>query len=300
MDIKQEKIILGCMRLASKSHKEAVEVLKAALDAGVKVFDHADIYGGQGKSEIVFAKAFKELAIKREDIILQSKISIRQDVGIYDLSYDYIMSAVEGILSRLETTYLDVLLLHRPDALMDPKEVARAFTDLHESGKVRAFGVSNFNNHQIDLIKHFSNLPIEFNQVQFSLLHSIIVDEGINVNLDNKDAQIRANGILEYSMINDIKLQAWSPFQHGFIEGPFIDNPEFPELNAALDSVSKKYGVSKTTIAAAWILRHPANIQIVSGSMTPSRIREIAKAKDVDLSNIDWYTLYKSTGKMLP
>ena len=194
------------MRLASKNHKEAVTIIQTAWDAGIKVFDHADIYG-RGESEIVFGKAFKELDISREDIYIQSKVSIRPELGIYDLSYDHIIDSVDRILERLQMTYLDVLLLHRPDALMEVTEVARAFSDLHASGKVRGFGVSNFNNFQIDLLQKYSSFPIEYNQVQFSLMHSIIVDEGINVNLNSEAAQIRANGILEYSMMNDIKYE---------------------------------------------------------------------------------------------
>lgn len=295
----QNKIILGCMRLASKSHEEAKVIIQTALDAGIHVFDHADIYG-RGESERVFAKAISDLGVKREDIILQSKVSIRPELGIYDLSYEHIIESVDKILERLDTDYLDVLLLHRPDALMEPQEIAKAFDLLHREGKVKSFGVSNFNNYQIELLNHYLNFPIAYNQVQFGLLHSVLVDEGINVNLNAKEAHVRAGGILEYSMIHNIKLQAWSPFQHGFIAGPFIDNPDYEAVNNALETVAQKYEVSKTTIAAAWILRHPANIQVVSGSMTPSRIIEVAKAQDIYLSRQEWYTLYKSTGKLLP
>lgn len=295
----QNKIILGCMRLASKSHEEAKVIIQTALDAGIHVFDHADIYG-RGESERVFAKAISDLGVKREDIILQSKVSIRPELGIYDLSYEHIIESVDKILERLDTDYLDVLLLHRPDALMEPQEIAKAFDLLHREGKVKSFGVSNFNNYQIELLNHYLNFPIAYNQVQFGLLHSVLVDEGINVNLNAKEAHVRAGGIVEYSMIHNIKLQAWSPFQHGFIAGPFIDNPDYEVVNNALETVAQKYEVSKTTIAAAWILRHPANIQVVSGSMTPSRIIEVAKAQDIYLSRQEWYTLYKSTGKLLP
>lgn len=287
------------MRLASKSHEEAKVIIQTALDAGIHVFDHADIYG-RGESERVFAKAISDLGVKREDIILQSKVSIRPELGIYDLSYEHIIESVDKILERLDTDYLDVLLLHRPDALMEPQEIAKAFDLLHREGKVKSFGVSNFNNYQIELLNHYLNFPIAYNQVQFGLLHSVLVDEGINVNLNAKEAHVRAGGILEYSMIHNIKLQAWSPFQHGFIAGPFIDNPDYEAVNNALETVAQKYEVSKTTIAAAWILRHPANIQVVSGSMTPSRIIEVAKAQDIYLSRQEWYTLYKSTGKLLP
>lgn len=300
MDYRNEKIILGFMRIADKTQEEAVSIIQTAYDAGIRIFDHADIYGRDGKSELVFTKAFKETGIQREDIFLQSKVGIRQDYGMYDLSEAYILKSVDQILARLDTDYLDMLLLHRPDALMDVEETARALTKLKNEGKVKHFGVSNFNHHQISLLQSKLDFPLEINQIQFSLLHSIIIDEGINVNLDNKDASIRASGILEYAQLNNIKLQSWSPFQHGFIEGPFIDNEAFPEVNEALEEIAKVHGVSKTTIAAAWILRHPANIQVVAGTMTPSRIKDIAKAQDITLTRNEWYTLYKATGKLLP
>lgn len=300
MDYRNEKIILGFMRIADKTQEEAISIIQTAYDAGIRIFDHADIYGRDGKSELVFAKAFKETGIKRENIFLQSKVGIRQDYGMYDLSEAYILKSVDQILERLETDYLDMLLLHRPDALMDVEETARALTKLKDEGKVKRFGVSNFNHHQITLLQSKLDFPLEINQIQFSLLHSIIIDEGINVNLDNIDASIRASGILEYAQLNNIKLQSWSPFQHGFIEGPFIDNEAFPEVNEALEEIAKAHGVSKTTIAAAWILRHPANIQVVAGTMTPSRIKDIAKAQEITLTRNEWYTLYKATGKILP
>ena len=298
--MESSRIVLGCMRLADKTIEEAKLILLTSLYSGINTFDHADIYGGNGKSEEVFGKAFKEMNIDRSTVILQSKVSIRPDEGTYDLSYDHIINSVDGILNRLQTSYLDILLLHRPDALMDPKEVARAFDTLHKSGKVKHFGVSNFNPHQIDMLQHFTKHPIITNQVQFSLAHSLIIDEGINVNLDQKDAVVRASGILEHAVINNITLQAWSPFQHGFIEGPFIDNPEFEELNAMLDTIAEKYDTTKTAVATAWILTHPAEIQVTAGSMNPSRIKEIALGTDIKLSRKDWYDLYKASGKRLP
>ncbi|HZJ86862.1 MAG TPA: aldo/keto reductase [Erysipelothrix sp.] len=298
MDFREEKIILGCMRMGDKSIHEAKTIIQTAIDAGIRFFDHADIYGKNGTSEIVFAKALSELDIERKDIILQSKIGIDQKNGLYDSSYEYIIKKTHDILARLQTDYLDVLLIHRPDALMEAHEVAQAFKELKALGKVKHFGVSNFNNFQIEYLESELEEPLVINQVQFGLMHTIMIDEGINVNLDK--GNLRANGILEYSMLNNIQLQAWSPFQHGFIEGPFIDNDDFPEINEALDVIAHKYNVSKTTIATAWILRHPANIQVVSGSMTPSRIKDVALAQDITLTKKEWYDLYKAAGNVLP
>lgn len=300
MDFKNEKIILGCMRMAEKSHEEAKAIIQTAFDSGIKIFDHADIYGGNGKSERVFAKAFKELEIQREDIILQSKVGIDQSRGIYDLSKPYILDAVDKILERLEIDTLDILLLHRPDALMNAQETAEALTQLKNEGKVKYFGVSNFNPHQIDLLQHYCDFKLIVNQIQLSLMHSIVIDEGINVNLNKADAHIRASGILEHAELKGMKVQSWSPFQHGFIEGPFIDNDAFPEVNQKLQEIADHHNTTKTTIAAAWILTHPLNIQVVAGSMTPYRIKEIAKAKDITLTKKEWYELYKASGKTLP
>ena len=286
------------MRMADKTVEEAEVIIQTALDNGINFFDHADIYG-RGKSELIFTEAIKRLGVKREDIVLQSKVGIRPELGIYDFSYDHIISATEGILERLETDYLDVLLLHRPDTMMDPEAVAEALIHLRDTKKVKTFGVSNSNPYQIELLQKYLPFPLIVNQIQLSIMHTPIIDEGLNVNMRN-NANLYNSGILEYSRMNDITLQAWSPYQYGYFEGTFIDNPKFPELNDKLQELADQYGVTKTTIATAWILSHPANIQVMAGSMTPSRIVEICRASDIVLTKKEWYDVYKSAGNELP
>jgi predicted oxidoreductase len=290
------KIVVGCMRIADKPLKQTEDMIVESLKNGVNMVDHADIYG-KGVSERMFGIAVKDLGIKRQDIILQSKCGIRP--GFFDFSYDYILESVDGILRRLNTEYLDILLLHRPDALADPQEVFRAFANLQSSGKVRAFGVSNFSESQISLFRSYG-INIAVNQVQFSLAHSYLVDEGLNVNMANGESVSRNGSLLNYCMSRKITLQAWSPLQYGKIEGTFLDNENFAGLNAELERLSEKYGVTKAAIALAWILRHPANMQVVTGTTTPARITELCKAADIALSREEWYALYRSTGKKLP
>lgn len=293
------QIGLGCMRMAALDVNETRDVIQTALNAGINFFDHADIYGG-GQSETIFGEALRTLDIQRSDIVIQSKIGIRPDLGLYDFSFDHIINATEGILNRLQTNYLDVLLLHRPDALMDPRDVARALNLLHESHKVRHFGVSNFTPLQIELLQRELNFPLLVNQVQFSLMHTALIDEGVQYNTYGKGAIPYTQGMIDYSRMNGITLQAWSPFQFGTFEGTFIDNPKFPELNQLLETIAMRYNVSKTTIAAAWILRHPAQIQVIAGSMNPSRIEAIAQSTSITLTAKEWYDLYKSAGALLP
>jgi predicted oxidoreductase len=236
--------------------------------------------------------------VKREDIILQSKCGIRN--GFFDFSKQHILSSVDGILERLETDYLDVLLLHRPDALMEPEEVADAFQQLKESGKVRHFGVSNHQPYHIDLLKQYIKEDLIINQLQFSLMHTPLLDAGLNLNMQNRESVVRDGGVLPYSQLNEMTVQAWSPFQYGMIEGVFIDNPAYPGVNKVLQEVAETYNVSKSAIAIAWILRHPAKIQAVIGSMNSDRIRSISEAQNVKLTREEWYGLYRDAGNNLP
>ena len=292
-------VALGCMRMARLTVAEAAESIKSAMAAGVNFFDHADIYGG-GKSEEIFAAAVKELGIKREEVILQSKCGIRK--GQFDFSREHVLAAVDGILARLETDYLDILLLHRPDTLFDPREVAATFKELKASGKVRHFGVSNQNPRQMDLLQKYldADIPLVANQLQFSIMHSGIVDSGFNVNMRNDAGINRDDSVLEYCRLHDITIQAWSPFQYGFFEGVFLNNEKFPELNAVIDELAEKYGVTNNAIAVAWILTHPAQMQVVVGTMNPERIAACAAASDIKLTREEWYRVYLAAGNLLP
>lgn len=288
-------VAVGCMRISSMSEKEMCNFLDTAIDAGANFFDHADIYGG-GASEEVFAKALKKH--RRDDVIIQTKCGIRP--GFFDFSYEHIVSSVEGSLRRLGTDRIDVLLLHRPDTLMEPEEVARAFDHLKSSGKVLHFGVSNQNPYQMELLSKYLSVPIVANQLQFGIMHSSMIQSGFNVNMYNDSAKVRDGGVLDYCRLNDITIQPWSPLQYGFFEGCFIDCDKFPELNGVMDSLCEKYGCTKTALAFAWILRHPAKMQPVTGTTKTDRLTECIKGADISLSREDWYAIYRAAGNILP
>ncbi|MBQ9551860.1 MAG: aldo/keto reductase [Clostridia bacterium] len=290
-------VAMGCMRLADA--KTAPDrVIGTALELGIDFFDHADIYGG-GRCEAVFGDWLAAHPSMRDHITIQTKCGIRK--GCYDFSKRHILEAVEGSLKRLRTDHADVLLLHRPDTLMEPEEVAEAFDELEQSGKVRYFGVSNHNPMQIELLKTAVRQPIVVNQLQFSLPECGLVTAGLNVNMKNDESVMHDGSALEYLRLKGITLQAWSPFQGGFFRGPFVgDRDKYPALNEKLDEIAQQYGVSPTAVAAAWILRHPANIQLISGSVSPERMREIAAGTEIELTREDWYALYLAAGFRLP
>lgn len=290
-------ISLGCMRISSLSDQEVDELLAAAWDSGIDFYDHADIYGG-GRSEEVFAGALSRTSIRREEILIQSKCGIRK--GMFDFSRDHILAAVEGSLRRLQTDYLDVLLLHRPDTLVEPEEVADAFSQLHRAGKVRHFGVSNMNPGQIELLRRHVEQPFIANQLQLSLTNTGMIDAGFNVNMEIDPSIVRDGGILEYCRLHDITIQPWSPFQYGFFEGVFLGNDKFPELNRAIDAMAADKGVTNSAIAVAWLLRHPAKMQPILGTTQPQRVREIARAAQVEMTREEWYRLYLAAGNKLP
>lgn len=296
--LKVPAVAVGCMRITDISAKEAEAFLAAALEQGCNFFDHADIYGG-GECEKVFADAIHMSPAVRESIVLQSKCGIVPGV-MYDFSKEHILSSVDGILSRLKTDYLDVLALHRPDALMEPEEVAEAFDLLHGAGKVRFFGVSNHNPSQMQLLQKYVKQPLVTDQLQFSLPNASMISSGMEVNMSTDGAQNRDGGVLDYCRQNEITIQTWSPFQYGFFEGVFLGSEKFPELNRVITELAQKYQVSGTTIAAAWILRHPAKMQLVAGTTKTARLKEICRAADLTLTREEWYRLYLAAGHILP
>ena len=291
-------IALGCMRMAGMDDAAAEQVVSTALENGIDFFDHADIYGG-GESEEIFGRVLKNNPGLREKIVLQSKCGICK--GYYDASKEHILEATDGILKRLGVDYLDALLLHRPDALMEPEEVAEAFETLHRTGKVRYFGVSNQNAAQMELLSSYMQQKLIINQLQFSIAHTGLVDAGVNVNIHSDHAVVRDGGVLDYCRLNDITIQAWSPFQYGMFKGVFLGNNElYPELNAEIQKIAEEKGVTDSAIAVAWIMRHPAKIQTIIGSMNAKRIADIAKAQDITLTRQEWYRLYLAAGNPLP
>lgn len=291
-------VAVGCRRVCDVEEKEAEALLDTALELGCNFFDHADIYG-QGACESRFAQAIHMSPSVREKIILQSKCGIVSG-KMYDSSKEHILSSVDGILGRLQTEYLDVLLLHRPDALVEPEEVAEAFDILHRSGKVRFFGVSNHRSSQIRLLQKYVEQPLVADQLQFSVVNSFMVQIGMEANMGTDGAVDRDGGVLDFCRENEITIQTWSPFQYGFFSGVFLGNPKFRELDDAIGELAQKYGTTDTAVAAAWILRHPAKMQLVAGTTKPSRLKEICQAADLTLTREEWYRLYLAAGHMLP
>lgn len=295
--LKVPEVGLGCMRISDMSIKDVRDLIDTSMEVGINFFDHADIYGG-GKSEEVFAKAIAEDKGIRSKMIIQSKCGIRK--GFFDFSKEHIIHSVDGILSRLDMEYLDVLLLHRPDTLMEPEEVAEAFDKLEKAGKVRHFGVSNQKPLQIELLKKAVKQPIIFNQLQLSIMRTGMIDSGLNVNM-KVDASFDHDGsVLEYCRLKDITIQAWSPFQYGFFEGVFLNKEKFPELNVVIDRLAEQYGVTNSAIAIAWISRHPANIQTIIGTTNKQRVMDIAKISEFRLTRQEWYEIYRAAGNVLP
>ena len=293
-------IALGIMRMAALTPTKAAAALEAALESDINFIDSADMYG-DGRSELVFAAAMKEAGISRDQFFIQSKGGIvTGDEKRYDFSKQHLLDSVDGILKRMEIDYLDSYLLHRPDPLMEPEEIAEAFDILQASGKVRHFGVSNFNPEQFQLLQSQVDQKLLMNQLQFSIMHTGMIDYGMHTNMTDTRSFDHDGGILEFSRRKGVTIQAWSPFQYGFFEGVFVDNDKFPELNELLDKLAKKYDTNKNAIATAWILRHPANMQVILGTMNPARIKESAAGGDVTLTKQEWYDVYFAAGNDLP
>ncbi|MDR1412177.1 MAG: aldo/keto reductase [Spirochaetaceae bacterium] len=297
-DLAVPVIAVGCMRINGVDRKTSESFVKTALDLGANFFDHADCYGN-GECESIFADAIGMNSAVREKIFLQSKCGIVPG-KMFDFSKEHILEAADGILKRLKTEYLDVLLLHRPDALVEPEEVAEAFDRLYSSGKVRNFGVSNQDPCLIRLLQRSVKQHIAVNQLQLSVTNATLITQSMNMNMPDDMAIDRDNGVLNFCRLNDITIQPWSPLQYGFFQGTFIGNEKFQKLNGKLDEIAGKYHVSAVTIALAWLLRHPAKFQPVTGTMNAARLGECVKAADIVLSRGEWYEIFLATGHRLP
>ncbi|KRN23552.1 aldo/keto reductase [Lacticaseibacillus camelliae] len=302
-------VALGIMRMNALSTDEAAASLNAAVAAGINFIDSADIYG-QGDSEKVFGAALKQSGIRRDQLFIQSKGGIVVDPARshgslvfgkrYDFSKQHLIDAVDGELSRMGVDYLDSFLLHRPDPLMEPEEVAAAFDELQQAGKVRHFGVSNFDPQQFEFLQENVRQPLLINQVQFSVMHTGMVNVGMHVNMEDTRSVDHDGGVLAFSRRKHVTLQAWSPFQYGTFAGVYIDNDQFPKLNAKLAELAEKYHVSKNGIAVAWILRMPVPFQVILGTMNPAHIKDSAAGSDVQLTRQEWYDVYFAAGNDLP
>ena len=300
-DLETSNVILGLMRITDLDDAGIRNLVAAARDAGINYFDHADIYGGaRHVCEQRFGDAISFTPAERESVVVQSKVGIRD--GYFDFSKQHILDTVDESLAALKFDYLDALLLHRPDTLVEPEEVAAAFDELHAAGKVRHFGVSNHTPRQIDLLQRSVNQKLVANQLQLSITHAPLIAQGIAANMGGLEQSVsRDLGMLDYSRLNDITLQAWSPFQKGFFDGVFLgDRENYAELNDVIDELSAQYGVPASAIAVTWITRHPANIQVVLGTTKPERVVESAAGSEVKLSREEWYRLFTTAGHTLP
>ncbi|MHA3065188.1 aldo/keto reductase [Lacticaseibacillus saniviri] len=291
------EIALGVMRITKLDHQGAVKLLESAHNAGVNFFDNADIYDG-GHAEEVFGAALKDASFDRSDVLVQTKVGIVNHR--YDFSKEHILEAVDASLARLGTDYVDSLLLHRPDPLMEPDDIAEAFLQLQNSGKVRQFGVSNFNPMQVELLQQAVPQRLIANQLQLSIMHTGMIDFGLHTNMTDPRSVNHDGGILEYNRMAGMAIQAWSPYQYGFFEGVFIDNPKFPELNKLLHELADKYNTNVNAIASAWILRIPGDIQVIAGTTNADRIAQIAEADQAPLTAQEWYDVYFAAGNDLP
>lgn len=299
--IEASNIILGLMRISPLDDEEIRTLVRSARDAGITMFDHADIYGEERHGcERRFGEAGAVPAAERDQVVIQSKVGIRR--GYFDFSREHILTTVDESLAALETDYLDLLLLHRPDTLVEPEEVAAAFDELHAAGKVRAFGVSNHTPGQIELLKRWVRQPLVVDQVQLSITHAPLIAQGVAANMAALDQSAdRDNGLLDYARLNDISLQAWSPFQRTFFDGVFLgDREHHAELNEVLDELAAVYGVPPAAIAVAWITRHPARMQVVLGTTNVRHLLDSAAGSDVPLTRQEWYRLFTAAGHTLP
>lgn len=294
------QVILGLMRISELTPAQVEELVETALSVGINAFDLADIYG-KGKCEEILGQVLKNRPDLRDQMWIQSKVGIRiEEFTYFDFSKKHILEAADGILQRLGVDYLDSLLLHRPDALMEPDEIAEAFDLLKAQGKVIDFGVSNQNPMMMDLLKKAVKQPLVANQLQLSAAFSPNFDAGFHVNMEVPAASMRDGSIFEYCRLHDVVIQAWSVLQYGYFEGIFIGSEKYAGLNAVLDRLADKYQVSPSAVAIAWVLRYPAQMQAVIGTTKPSRIIESAKATDIELTRKEWYEIYWAAGKDLP
>ncbi|WP_418276057.1 aldo/keto reductase [Isoptericola jiangsuensis] len=296
-------VVLGLMRIADMDDDAVRGLVRTARDAGIDFVDHADVYGKDLHGcERRFAEAMQLTPSQRAELTIQSKAGIVPEGPYFDYSYDHLVASVEGSLEALGTDYLDILLLHRPDALVEPDEVARAFDHLESTGKVRSFGVSNHTPRQIDLLKRSVRQPIVANQLQLSITHAPIVAQGVATNMAGEEQALTLDGggILDYCRLHDITVQAWSPFQAGFFTGVFLGSQDYPELNAVIDRLAARYDVPPIAIAVAWITRHPAQMQVVLGTTTPERVEGAAQGSDVPLTRAEWYELFRAAGYRVP
>lgn len=294
------EVVLGLMRISEMTVDQVEELIESALAVGINAFDIADCYG-HGECERILGEVLKRRPDLREKMWIQSKCGIRmEDFTYFDFSKEHILEAVDGILERLGVDYIDSLLLHRPDALMEPEEIAEAFDILKAQGKVIDFGVSNQNPMMMELIKKDVKQPLVANQLQLSAAFTPSFDAGFHVNMKQDAGIVRDSSIFEYCRLNDVVIQSWSVLQFDYFGGVFLGSEKYPELNRVLERLAEKYQVTPSAIAIAWVLRYPAQMQAVIGTTKSERVAQAAKAADIVLTRKEWYEIYLAAGNDLP
>lgn len=294
------EVVLGLMRISEMTVDQVEELIESALAVGINAFDIADCYG-HGKCEQILGEVLKCRPDLREKMWIQSKCGIRMEEFTYfDFSKEHILEAVDGILERLNVDYIDSLLLHRPDALMEPVEIAEAFDLLKAQGKVIDFGVSNQNPMMMALIQKDVNQPLVANQLQLSAAFTPSFDAGFHVNMKQEAGIVRDSSIFEYCRLHDVVIQAWSVLQFDYFGGVFLGSEKYPELNQVLNRLAEKYHVSPSAVAIAWVLRYPAKMQAVIGTTKKARVAETARAAEIQLTRKEWYEIYLAAGNDLP
>lgn len=294
------EVVLGLMRISEMTVDQVEELIESALAVGINAFDIADCYG-HGECERILGEVLKRRPDLREKMWIQSKCGIRmEDFTYFDFSKEHILEAVDGILERLGVDYIDSLLLHRPDALMEPEEIAEAFDILKAQGKVIDFGVSNQNPMMMELIKKDVKRPLVANQLQLSAAFTPSFDAGFHVNMKQDAGIVRDSSIFEYCRLNDVVIQAWSVLQFDYFGGVFLGSEKYSELNRVLERLAEKYQVTPSAIAIAWVLRYPAQMQAVIGTTKSERVAQAAKAADIVLTRKEWYEIYLAAGNDLP
>ena len=294
------EVVLGLMRISEMTVDQVEDLIESALAVGINAFDIADCYG-HGKCEQILGEVLKRRPDLREKMWIQSKCGIRMEEFTYfDFSKEHILEAVDGILERLNVDYIDSLLLHRPDALMEPAEIAEAFDLLKSQGKVIDFGVSNQNPMMMALIQKDVNQPLVANQLQLSAAFTPSFDAGFHGNMKQEAGIVRDSSIFEYCRLHDVVIQAWSVLQFDYFGGVFLGSEKYPELNHVLNRLAEKYHVSPSAVAIAWVLRYPAKMQAVIGTTKKARVAEASKAAEIQLTRKEWYEIYLAAGNDLP
>lgn len=313
---KERTLIYGCMGLgggwntepiSGEDERRAFEAVDAALEIGIRVFDHADIYT-RGKAEEVFGRILAARPGLRDKIVLQSKAGIRLGEGpkgsnVYDLSAEYLRARVHHILKRLGTDYLDVFLLHRPDPLAEPGEIVEAFHHLKTQGLVRSFGVSNFSAARTEELARLWPDPLAAQQIQLSLGHRLLLDPDPETNTGEAPGDFGLGGLIPLCRRLGLPVQAWGSLDRGLYTERSWDSLSGRDLETArlLRQIADGHNTAPASVALAWLFALPLKVQPVIGTTSPERIRSCADAQELRLSRDEWYALWISArGRPLP